>query len=91
MAKADWPRSIFTAPMTRTEFIYDANGNALTEKRWDSTRGAYSGGLTGSNASITQRAFLARGAISQITDPRNVVTAFDIRLRRAERIFTPMR
>ena len=71
-----------SADVARTELAYgfDVSGKfvtAVTEKRWDSTKGGYSGGLTSSNASVTLRSFLAGGAISQITDPMGVVTAFD--------------
>jgi len=65
--------------LKRTEFFYDnasTTGNVTQQKSWDSTKGAYSNPLTGTNSISTTTQYDQYGNSTLTTDPRGVQTRF---------------
>jgi hypothetical protein len=63
--------------LTRSEFFYDnaaTTGNLTQQKSWDSTRGAYSNPLTGTNSISTATQYNSYGSPTLTTDARGVQT-----------------
>ena len=63
--------------LARGEFVYDnpsTTGNLTQQKQWDSTKGAYSNPLTGTNSISTSTAYNQYGSPTLITDARGVQT-----------------
>jgi hypothetical protein len=63
--------------LTRAEFFYDnpaTTGNLTQQKNWDSTKGAYSNPLTGSNSISTSTQYDQYGNPTLTTDARGVQT-----------------
>jgi RHS repeat-associated protein len=63
--------------LTRGEFVYDnpgTTGNVTQQKTWDSTKGAYSNPLTGSNSISTSTQYNSSGGPTLTTDARGVQT-----------------
>ena len=63
--------------LTRAEFFYDnqsTTGNLTQQKNWDSTKGAYSNPLTGSNSISTSTQYDVYGNPTLTTDARSVQT-----------------
>ena len=61
--------------LTRAEFFYDnpsTTGNLTQQKNWDSTKGAYSNPLTGSNSISTSTQYDQYGNPTLTTDARGV-------------------
>ncbi|HET6979059.1 MAG TPA: RHS repeat-associated core domain-containing protein [Pyrinomonadaceae bacterium] len=65
--------------LTRSEFYYDntaTTGNLTQQKQWDSTKGAYSNPLTGTNSISTSTTYNQYGSPTLTTDARGVQTQF---------------
>lgn len=63
--------------LTRAEFFYDnpsTTGNLTQQKNWDSTKGAYTNPLTGSNSISTSTQYDQYGNPTLTTDARGVQT-----------------
>ncbi len=72
-------RSVMTGAGTgaMTELSYDAYGNSIQERHWDSVKAASRPSqLNASNASVTSRIFDGYGNLTQLTDPKGNVTRF---------------
>jgi RHS repeat-associated protein len=60
--------------LTRSVFFYDNTGNLTQQKCWDSTKGAYSNPLAGSNSISTSTVYNQYGSPTLTTDARGVQT-----------------
>ncbi len=63
--------------LTRSEFFYDnaaTTGNLTQQKSWDSTKGAYSNPLTGTNSISTTAQYNSYGSPTLTADARGVQT-----------------
>jgi RHS repeat-associated protein len=68
-----------SSTLTRAEFFYDnasTTGNLTQQKHWDSTKGAYSNPLSGSNSISTSIQYDQYGNPTLTTDARGVQTRF---------------
>ena len=68
-----------SSTLTRAEFFYDnssTTGNLTQQKHWDSTKGAYSNPLSGSNFISTSIQYDQYGNPTLTTDARGVQTRF---------------
>lgn len=64
------------AEASRTEYGYDGNYNLKTETRWDSTKGAYSNPLTGSNSIAVSHTYGTNGTLTSTTDAVGTLTQY---------------